>query len=460
MMRIGLTPKNHQAPPGRKSLAVLFWLPLLVGMFNLGLFPRAALAHDPRLDLPDPQSIPEAWSVILECAANVDQLLDQGLLPDLALQIANTSAPIRLLQAHATDHADKDAFLAVSRELMTTGFDVILAGREKVEPLRLARAKWLIYRQLLKKLESHFPPESLRAIVYICPMHPHDRHLTRDEKCTACGMALVRRHIPASSVYEKPGEPSMKLTVTASPLEVEHPAVVKIRLTKADNSPVSLADLVEVHTQKIHLLINDRSLTDYHHEHPRPTDVPGEYAFTFTPIRPGPYRIWADVVPATTSIQEYILADIPADTSPAPLSDRESIQTAIVAGRKYELNLLTDGKPIRAGQTITGTIAVTGADGQPFIKLEPVMGAFAHLVGFSEDLKTVIHIHPWGREPTKADDRGGPAFSFRLYAPTAGFLRLYGQVQIEGVSQFAPFGLTILPAEKATISPAMPDGLK
>ena len=64
---------------------------------------------------------------------------------------------------------------------------------------------------------------------------------------------------------------------------------------------MTLGDLIEVHTQKIHLLINDASLTDYHHEHPKPTDMPGEYAFAFTPSNPGPYRIWADVVPASTN---------------------------------------------------------------------------------------------------------------------------------------------------------------
>ena len=91
--------------------------------------------------------------------------------------------------------------------------------------------------------------------------------------------------------------------------------------------------------------------------------------------------------------------------------------------------------------------------GKLFTDLEPIMGTYAHIVGFSEDQKTVIHIHPYGRAPTRAEDRGGPAFAFKLHVPSAGFLRLYGQVQIDGVSQFAPFGLMILPAEKPTTKP-------
>jgi hypothetical protein len=76
------------------------------------------------------------------------------------------------------------------------------------------------------------------------------------------------------------------------------------------------------------------------------------------------------------------------------------------------------------------------------------MQAFAHVVGFSEDGKTVLHIHPLGGEPTIPTVRGGPTLSFRFYAPSPGFIRVYGQVQIDGVSQFPAFGVIVEPAEK------------
>lgn len=437
----------------RETLKRVLWAGVLMALVGSALLTSTSLAHDPRLTLPEPQSVPEAWNVIEESVANVDKLLEAGLLPDIAFQIANTSPALRLLDAHAAEDREPQTLPKLTKHLLTTGFDVILASREKSEPFAKTKVKWEEYRKILKELESRYPPETLRAAVYICPMHPLDRHLKPGDKCAACGMALVRRHIPASTIYEKPGEPSMKLRVLSSPLVVGQLAEIKVRLTKGDGSPVTLADLVEMHTQRIHLLINDQSLSDYHHEHPKPTGVPGEYAFSFTPAKPGPYRIWADVVPASTSIQEYVIADIPADTAPASLSDRQTVFTAIVEGRKYDLAFQTDGKPIHAGQTVIGSIAVTGADGKPFIKLEPVMGAFAHIVGFSEDRKTILHVHPYTRDPIGPEDRAGPAFAFKLYAPTAGFLRLYGQVQIDGVSQFAPFGLNILPPLTPTSLP-------
>jgi hypothetical protein len=411
----------------------------------------AAFAHDPRLDLPEPQSVPEAWDVLRESTQNVAKLLELGQLPDEAYQIANTSPALRLLEAHARETSDPAKLTDTTRRVLTTGFDVILATREPLGPLAHAREKWQEYQNAFKDLETFYPAEVRSAAVYICPMHPKDRHLKPDEKCTLCRMALVRRRIPASTVYETPGQPSMKLAVACEPLVAGREAQVRITLTQAaDGSPVTLDDLVEMHTKKIHLLINNAALSDYHHEHPTPTGKPGEYAFKFTPAAPGPYRVWADVVPASTSIQEYVIADFPSSALGAGLTDKEDVLSAVVNGRKYDLTLYNNGQPIRTGDTVTGTIAVTGEDGKPFTKLEPIMGTYAHIVAFGEDGKTVIHVHPYGQEPTKPEDRGGPAFGFKFYAPAPGFYRLYGQVQIGGESQFPPFGLTVLPAAKAT----------
>jgi hypothetical protein len=142
-------------------------------------------------------------------------------------------------------------------------------------------------------------------------------------------------------------------------------------------------------------------------------------------------------------VQEYDIADLPATTKPQPIADKETRLSRVMDGRKYDLSFVTNGQPIRACQTVIGTIAVTGADGKPFTQLEPVMGAFAHLVGFSEDGKSVLHIHPFSKVPSGPDDRAGPAFAFKFYAPAAGFLRLYCQVQINGANVFVPFNLNV-----------------
>src|SRR5207248_504753 len=124
-----------------------------------------------------------------------------------------------------------------------------------------------------------------------------------------------------------------------------------------------------MHTQKIHLLIVDRSLMDYHHEHPAPGDKPGEYVFSFTPVRPGPYRIFADVVPAETGVQEYVIGDIAADTAAMSVERRETRLTSEVDGFAFTMQF---ADKLVAGRPIDGELAVTAPDSRPFKELEPV----------------------------------------------------------------------------------------
>ena len=75
--------------------------------------------------------------------------------------------------------------------------------------------------------------------------------------------------------------------------------------------------------------------------------------------------------------------------------------------------------------------------------LEPVMGAFAHGVGFSSDLEAVLHVHPHGDEPRSKAERAGPEIAFHVSPDRAGFYRLYIQVRINGRDIFAPFGVHV-----------------
>jgi len=103
--------------------------------------------------------------------------------------------------------------------------------------------------------------------------------------------------------------------------------------------------------------------------------------------------------------------------------------------------LTLDGEP-KAGSPLMGNITVT-KDGQPFALLEPVMGAFSHVVGFTEDYNSVMHIHPMGKEPTSDTERGGPKLEFHIEPKKAGFVKLFAQVRIGGKDIFAPFGIIV-----------------
>jgi hypothetical protein len=274
----------------------------------------------------------------------------------------------------------------------------------------------------MKLVEIQYPPEATAAPSGVKSMS---------------GMDHGDSH-PASATVA-----TTKVSVTTTePLTVGKEATATVKLTKPDGSPMLLSDLKEAHTEKIHLLINDTSLSDYHHEHPVATATPGEYTFNFTPSKPGPYRVWADLVPVATDAQEYAIANIAASTKGEPLTNRTMSTTSEVDGLKYAV---TFESPLKSGKAVLGKLTITKPDGSPFNELEPVMGAYSHIVGFSEDFQTIAHIHPMGAEPTKLTDRGAGELEFHLLPAKPGLMRLYSQIRVNGEDKFAPFTLEIQP---------------
>lgn len=226
----------------------------------------------------------------------------------------------------------------------------------------------------------------------------------------------------------------------ATPLEAGKTTQVTVKLNSvADGKPISFEGLKEAHTKKLHLLIVDPSLADYHHIHPTAGKNAGEYVFDFAPKKNGSYRVWADVIPVATGKQEYVMADMGTAAKEKAAISKATVMTSTVDG--YSFTLALDSEP-KAGAAVMGNITVT-KDGKPFTQLEPVMGAFAHVVGFTEDYNSVLHIHPMGKEPTSDTERGGPKLEFHIEPEKAGFVKLFAQVRIDGKDVFAPFGVTV-----------------
>ena len=137
------------------------------------------------------------------------------------------------------------------------------------------------------------------------------------------------------------------------------------------------------------------------------------------------------------------MTEIPAATTGEPLTNRAVNFKVNVDGLSYELIFAQN--TIRVGQPVRFRLRITSADGKGFTQLEPLMATFAHLVGFNQDYKTVMHLHPKGAPVLDPTARGGPELEFQICPLQPGFVRLFDQVQIEGRSHFAPFGLQILP---------------
>lgn len=293
-------------------------------------------------------------------------------------------------------------------------------------------------------LQGHEEKTSSES-TYVCPMCP-DIKANQPGKCPKCGMNLV---LGGSKHNEGNGHNTTAPTIKAEIIPLsKNPSSGKdtptiLRLTDSKGNAVKLDDLNEAHTKKIHLLIIDESMSDYHHEHPEPTDRAGEYRFVFKPKYGGLYHFWADLDPKSTGKQEYARTELKVDGKAKQLVETENT-TITVDGYKFDLSV-ENNLALKAGQPAMLIVKITKPDGQPANNLEPIMAAFAHGVGFPRTLDSVMHVHPMGKEPEKDSDRGGPELKFHIVPEKPGWLKFYAQVQINGNSKFAGFGLKVSP---------------
>lgn len=229
---------------------------------------------------------------------------------------------------------------------------------------------------------------------------------------------------------------TMKLA-TATPAMADREVHATVSLKTGSGKPVAVEDLLVTHTRRLHLLIVDPSLGDYQHVHPEPARSPGEWTFAFTPRRTGTYRVFADFTPAATARGLYASADLTVGGTAASKAGPTDNARA-----GFAFLLETAPRPARAGQPIELRFAVSRPDGGA-VPLEPVMGAFAHLVAFDETRSGFAHLHPVEADLLKKPDATNPVLNFKLTIPRAGRYVIWAQVNLGGREEFVPFELNV-----------------
>jgi hypothetical protein len=391
----------------------------------------------------------KAWGILFQVMDRLQEYVDTKALSSIHNDDILSSSAISILLDENTKRTSSSndeaavALLGFSRQVAA-----LHAAGDAFDQLG-SEAELRKLVSLFSDLQKFYSPELLEAARnlanrFCCPMHPEVTG-KKNALCVKCGMPLDTFVRLSPFVLPEGARPAkiVKASVnTNEPLQVGVRTNARLYLTNLLGEPILATDLREVHTQKIHLLIVDESLSDYHHEHPEQNGKPGQYDFSFTSQKPGPYRVWADVQPYLTGLQEYAPARIEAATSSERLADTTEKLTAAANDLYYKLSFKSAPK---TNEPVAGTLRIMKADGTPVTGLEPVMGAFSHLVAFHADGKTVLHIHPKTAHRLTNADRGGPELEFQFCAPKPGFFRLFAQVQIAGEQKFAPFGVIVQP---------------
>lgn len=217
-----------------------------------------------------------------------------------------------------------------------------------------------------------------------------------------------------------------------------------LTITHNDGTPLRDEELAVVHTRKLHVFVVDDSMKDYQHVHPEPTATAGEFTFSFTPKTSNGYRAWAEFTPAKTNQMQRTFALMPY-TGIRPTTPAKPYTETNKEGINVRWN---SDIPLQKHADSIVSVEFTDNTGNPLKTLEPVMGAYAHLVGFSADRKEILHCHPLGTEPKKESERGGPILSFHVTPTFDGPVQFYLQVQQAGKEIFIPIAQRILPPEK------------
>ena len=218
-----------------------------------------------------------------------------------------------------------------------------------------------------------------------------------------------------------------------------------VTLKTARGKAIGPEDLQVTHTRRLHLLAVDPTLADYQHLHPEPGARPGEWAFTFTPARPGTYRIFADFTPTATGRGLYASADVAVSGEPGAAAAPAPMPVA--AGEAltrdgHHFALTVRPAPARPSQPLDLRFGVERTDGAAFA-LGEVMDAFAHLVAFDAERSGFAHLHPVVTGPARPGPAARTELDFKLTIPRAGRYTIWAQLSLGGREVFVPFQLEV-----------------
>ena len=204
---------------------------------------------------------------------------------------------------------------------------------------------------------------------------------------------------------------------------------------------IAYADIVVSHTERIHLMAVDSSLTDYQHLHPQPAGAPGHFQFELTPSKAGTYSVYLDFIPLLS--QRRVLTKSTFTVVGAGESPRLQRSTsAALAGYTFQLHTSAQGR-FPAGEESQLELSVQVPDGGTRPEFGLVMGAYAHLVVFDEEGKGFAHLHP--QNPfVNEQDPADPDLRFSFFPADPGKYRLWAQLMIDGEERFVPFDLEVV----------------
>jgi hypothetical protein len=251
-------------------------------------------------------------------------------------------------------------------------------------------------------------------------------------------------HPPAGGAPKVPGglqvaQEGYRLELAGHTVSTVESVPFAFKVIGPDGKPVTA--YTTAHEKDLHLVLVRRDLTGFQHVHPT-LGADGLWSVPLKVSAPGPYRVFADFVPAGRAEGLILGADVtaPGDYRPTPLAP--PTRTATVGDYTVQL----EGELV-AGTSSKLTLTVTRA-GAPVTDLEPYLGAFGHLVVVRDGDLAYLHVHP------QESGSAGPQIVFHTEVPSPGSYGLFLDFQHGGAVHTATFTATTQGVSVPSPSPA------
>ncbi len=229
-------------------------------------------------------------------------------------------------------------------------------------------------------------------------------------KCSKCGMAL-RPGI--ADLIEYP----MQIRTTPPVLRAGEPVELELQIFQPEtHKPVHQFQVI--HEKLFHLFLVSQDLEYFAHEHPE-RGADAVFRLKTTLPKPGAYRLLADFYPeggTPQMIGRTLLTAGDYSLDPPKLTADLSAKR----GANIQVELATEPPQPLAGKKTLLFFRLNPGEG-----LEPLLGAWGHLLAASHDLVDLMHAHP-------AIADGGPQVQFNLIFPREAVYRIWVQFQRQG----------------------------
>lgn len=215
-----------------------------------------------------------------------------------------------------------------------------------------------------------------------------------------CTNSMSDNNQTLNSAKEKEtGIYSVEFSVTPSTIVSGQPVKLffKVRNPKGE----TFSDLELLHEKPMHLYVVSEDLTQFYHQHPV-KNAEGVFEDSFTFPNGGKYKIYVDMKPknAAKLVESYDI-QVSGDV-------RQSVE--IKPDEKFEktveglrVTMKPDGELIANKELMLTFQVFDAADKKPVTDLQDYLGAKAHFVVISKDLKDFVHIHSMSNDNVKGE---------------------------------------------------------